>query len=498
LTALVDKSFLRLEANGRYQMHPLLQHYAAEKWDAYPTPEKEGAMALFSDYYAAFMQQREPDLRTSRLPSALDEIDGVANNVRQGWIWAARLQRADAQERYLTGFFQFLQLRGRFQDGLVLFTLAADEIDDPALLGMVLNMQAMFHFRLSQYREAETAVQKSLALTLDGDDYQRVQAAGLQVLGHVKYGLGDYAAAEQQYQQSVSLFQQAKDPLGQAKSLNSLGVIKRLRGRYDEAQAHLQQALTIVRELDDVYDAAVSLNNLGSVLRLLGEYDRAQQCFEESFGYRKTIDDKNGLALTLNNLGNIASILKKPAAARAAYEESLTICQQLGDRLGVARALNNLGIEAYLGGQYREAERYHLDSLDIKRGIGDDGGMVHSYHQLGRTALAVGEGDQAWDYFEMGLKTAVHIQSAPLKLMCLVGIAPLLATHSSAAFALTVTAVALQHPALSSQMRQEAQSVHDQLVAMLGEKEVTAVQFQAKQQTVDEIAEMVLTLRNGN
>lgn len=498
LTMLVDKSFLRLEENDqfayaqykRYQMHPLLQHYAIEKWSDYPASEKSEAMAQFSDYYAIFMQSREPDLRTSRLQFVLDEIDLVANNVRQGWIWAAEQQRVDTLAHYLTGFFQFLSVRGRFQDGLDLFTLAADRVDNSALRGMILNMQGMFHFRLSQYQEAETAVQKSLSFSLDGDHSQRVQATGLQVLGHVHYGLGDYAAAEQQYQQSADLFQQANDRYGQAKSLNSLGVIKRLSGRYDEAQTHLQGALSIVRELDDLYDAAIILNNLGSVLRLLGDYDRAQQCYEESFDYRQAINDQNGLALTLNNLGNIASILKKSAAARAAYEESLTICQQLGDRLGAARALNNLGIEAYMGGQYAEAERYHLDSLNIKRDIGDDGGMVHSYHQLGCTALAVGAGGQAWDYFMLGLETAVTIQSAPLKLMCLVGIAPLLANESSPELARAITTIALQHPALSHQMREEAQTVYDRLAK-------TAVPFPAEQQTLDEVVQIVLALGDG-
>jgi hypothetical protein len=47
-------------------------------------------------------------------------------------------------------------------------------------------------------------------------------------------------------------------------------------------------------------------------------------------------------------------------------------------------------------------------------------------------------------------------------LMCLVGIAPLLAAQSSAAFALMATAVALQLPALSRQMREEAQATYDQ------------------------------------
>ena len=181
-------------------------------------------------------------------------------------------------------------------------------------------------------------------------------------------------------------------------------------------------------------------------------------------------------------------MLKKPAAARAADEESLIICQQVGDRLGVARALNNLGIELYMGGQYGEAERYHLDSLDIKRTIGDDGGMVHSYHQLGRTVLAVGDGDQAWDYFERGLKTAVSIQSAPLMLMCLVGIAPLLVTRSSVLFALTVTAVALHHPALSHYLRAEAQAVYTQLV------EEIVIPPSAAQPTLDELVRRVLAL----
>jgi hypothetical protein len=43
---------------------------------------------------------------------------------------------------------------------------------------MVLNLQAMYNFRLTKYREAETALQQSLSLSLAGDDYQRFQATG--------------------------------------------------------------------------------------------------------------------------------------------------------------------------------------------------------------------------------------------------------------------------------------------------------------------------------
>jgi len=509
LITLTDKSFLRCGPNGRYQMHPLLQSYAAEKWVAYSEQEKEQTAEQHSAYYARFMLHQGAELYTKQLQVVLDEIELEESNVWQGWQWAIEHNQLNEGFQYLDGLFRFLDMRGRFEEGVTLFKDAAEKLEtavshtNPSdlqkqnqLLGMLLNFQAMFRFRLSQYQQAKEILQKSFTLASQFEGSDRVQANGLQVFGHVSYGLGQYGKATQQYEESATLFQHIGDKRGEAKSLNSLGVISRLQGQYDKAQTCLRQSLTLFRELDDLHGAATSLNNLGTLLRIIGNYTEARECYQESFVYRKSINDQNGLALTLNNLGNIAAILEETTTARYLYEESLSICQQLGDRMGTARALNNLGILAYESALYQEAERYHLDSMSIKRGIGDHGGMAHSYYQLGRTALVVDDLPQSWLYFRQSLEMAHTVQSVPLILTGLVGIAPLLGARSSPQFALEALTVALQHTALSRQNREEAQPLYDQLVLAVGDDELTAVKARAKKRELNEIVQSIFDLGN--
>jgi len=506
LTMFVDKSLLRVGPNGRYQMHPLLQRYVTEKWDSYPSSEREMASTKHSITYADFMYQHGAGLYSSRLQETLDKIELEANNILQGWQWAIQYQQLGVAKKYLEGLFRFLEFRGRFQEGVKIFKDAAEQLETAVsptnsaeqqtlqLLGMLLNFQAMFRFRLSQYRQAKEVIEKSLCIAEKIEDSSQVTANGLQVLGHVSYGFGNYSEAEQYYTQSADIFQLIGDKRGQAKSLNSLGMINRLQGQYDNAQTYLRQSLTLFRELDDLHGAATSLNNLGTVLRILGNYVEARQCYQESYGYRKTINDQNGLALTLNNLGNIAAILEEPTTARYLYEESLSICQQMGDRMGIARALNNLGILAHTGGMYPDAEQYHLDSMSIKRQIGDHGGMVHSYYQLGRTALAVEDKIQAWLYFRQALEMALKINSVPLILTGLVGVTPLLEEKSSPTFALEVLIVVLNHPALSRLMKEEAQPLYEQLVTRLSDEMITAVQSGIEQRDLNDIVQAVFDL----
>ncbi len=505
LSALVNKSFLRCEPDGRYQMHPLLQRYAATKLAEYPQ-EKESAARRHAAYYANFMFRQKQALQSSRLPTALTEIKTEIDNVQQGWAQAVQGDKLNELEQYLEGLFLFLEIEGRFQEGITMLEEAVAQLETAAatnpanrqkreqMIGMLLNTQSLFYFRLSQYQRAKKLLQKSLALSSRNGGSPKVQAAGLQVLGHVAYGLGDYTEAEQRYRQSITLFRQIGDRWGEAKLLSSLGVINRLQGQYSAAQKNLRQSLSIYREIGDPRGTAVALNNLGTTLRALGNYAEARQCYQESFAQRKAINDQNGIALTLNNLGNIAAVLEELTTARYLYEESLTICRQLGDRMGTARALNNLGILAHTGGRYAEADRYHLDSVSIKRAIGDRGGMVHSYHHLGRAAMMLGNNQQAWLYFRQALEIASEMKSAPLTLMSLVGAVPLLEQKASPEFVLEMLAVILQRPALSRQIREEAQESYARVAVKLDENQITAVQKQAKKKKLADITQAAFDL----
>ena len=76
LAGLVDKSFLRLSASGRYEVQELTRQYGEEHLDAVPDTRKE-AQDRQCAYYASFLHQRQAALRGRNQAAALDEIEAV-------------------------------------------------------------------------------------------------------------------------------------------------------------------------------------------------------------------------------------------------------------------------------------------------------------------------------------------------------------------------------------------------------------------------------------
>src|SRR6266545_5842551 len=84
LARLVDKSLLRAERDGRYDMHELLRQFAAEKLDADAGAE-ERTRERHSAFYLAWLQRKEPELKGRQQLHALDEVEREFENVRGAW-----------------------------------------------------------------------------------------------------------------------------------------------------------------------------------------------------------------------------------------------------------------------------------------------------------------------------------------------------------------------------------------------------------------------------
>src|SRR5262249_17869227 len=85
LSALIDKSLLRVDANGRYDIHELLRQFAAEKLQE--SGQFAAAREAHCDYFVAFMQHKWEPMRTEGKTAVLDEIGLEFDNVRTAWQW---------------------------------------------------------------------------------------------------------------------------------------------------------------------------------------------------------------------------------------------------------------------------------------------------------------------------------------------------------------------------------------------------------------------------
>jgi hypothetical protein len=87
LSALGDKSLLRLDVNGRYQIHELLRQYAAEQLKK-SASDVQQTQADHANYYIQFLHQRRQDVAGGRQREALFEIKEELDNIRVAWLWA--------------------------------------------------------------------------------------------------------------------------------------------------------------------------------------------------------------------------------------------------------------------------------------------------------------------------------------------------------------------------------------------------------------------------
>src|SRR5512146_447935 len=84
LSALVDKSLVRRNPDGRYDLHEVLKRYAAEKLDESPQ-QKADVQEAFHHYYLAMMQDLAEALKGSAQKEALAKRQEESDNLRAAW-----------------------------------------------------------------------------------------------------------------------------------------------------------------------------------------------------------------------------------------------------------------------------------------------------------------------------------------------------------------------------------------------------------------------------
>jgi predicted ATPase len=378
LKSLIEKSLLRIVTAGRYEMHEIIRQYVAEKLAVY-SENSQQVRAKHCDYFAAFLQQREPDLLgEQRKPLA--EIVVEKDNVYAAWNWAVAHNRVTELGRSLVSFHLFHYAQGWIQEGEKAFRQAVEALKvtsgGPKLvLAQLLARHGHFTYRLGLHRQAKTILSDSLAMLRQIDDngsfhIQQEKAFSLYYLSAAVRVDGESQHARQLCQESLSLYRSGNNQRGMASALKLLGIIAGTAGDYEDARQHFQEALEIYRHLDDQEGIANTLNDLGVVADRLGQYVAAQRLHRECLAIRRKNGHLWGIATSLNNLGLLAYEQGSYVVARDTLQESLGFQEQLGDQYEIANCLANLGLTFCALEEYQEARRAFLKALRFAIEIG--------------------------------------------------------------------------------------------------------------------------------
>ncbi len=318
LSALVDKSLLRLTGSGRYEVHELLRQYAEEKLreDA----DNAQARDRHSHYFADFMHDRADDLKGRRQRPALDEIEADFENVRTGWNRAVERQDGEAILRSLESLYLFCEMRSRFHEGMELFWHAHSRLTGQPEVANSAFTRWVELWRLSaQFPEGYETVVRQINACLDSAWQRegRAEAAFcLWTLGVVAHSIGD-SVMNGHFEKSMALYEQIGDRF-------------------------------YIAKVADFLAASYSFPDTYNV-------DQYFKLTHYSIDLRRAIGDRFGLALAITNLKVAAMDSGDTVAAERYLDETDALFNEVGSRFGIIRNNSLRGELAFQAGEFDTA-----------------------------------------------------------------------------------------------------------------------------------------------
>jgi tetratricopeptide (TPR) repeat protein len=254
---------------------------------------------------------------------------------------------------------------------------------------------ALFRFWDMREHLTEGRTRLETVLRLSGGERSKEQARVLHFLGALTTAQGDYLAAENFLQQSLTLYEELGDESGIAASLNALAVSARDRGDYSSAQSNFERSLACWRLLPDRLAIARCLHNLANVVKVRGDYPRALWALREATDIFEELGDRSGASWSINQQGDIARAQNDMAAAGGLYQRALSAFREAGDLWGLGRSLTDLAYIECEQGHHLAAHAAYREALEIFAGLGHRRGIARVLEGSACLALAQGQAERA-------------------------------------------------------------------------------------------------------
>lgn len=206
-----------------------------------------------------------------------------------------------------------------------------------------------FWQRHGYYSEGRRWLQQILSQLEQTTVPEALRARTLQTAAMLTYRQRDRAGALRLLGDSLALYRELPDLVGQARVYFDLGWIAIDQENWTDAIRLNQESLALAREVDDPYAMYQALTNLGWAHLCTGEQS-AETVFEEAHELAKSIGHTKGVAVSLANLAWIA--LRRGDWARSINlaQDSLRLCHLLGEREVMAECLEILAFAELIRG----------------------------------------------------------------------------------------------------------------------------------------------------
>jgi len=330
LMALVNKSLLRRDPDGRFSIHELLRQYASEQLER--SGGADAASAAHSQHYLYDLGGRVDQA------GGLDEVEADIDNLRIAWSWAVGQHDYAAIDAALDNLHHFCIRRSRYWDALKFFNQALD-LAEPSPDDI--NPRTILRLRECRGK---------VRILLGMEEF----AGAVADLTHVReaaHHMGDHA-----WERQLLIY---------------LGQIYRKTERHDEAVRHLNEVIHFARANHNPRAVADALYHLGTVYWDEGDNTNRGAYDQEAIEICEALGLRDIVAVQAHHgMGESLVMSGQPGLAIQRFNESLELARQVGDHSFESENLQMIGW-ALLGsigiGDYRQALDFHTRALAISQ-----------------------------------------------------------------------------------------------------------------------------------
>ncbi|HEX6900793.1 MAG TPA: CHAT domain-containing tetratricopeptide repeat protein [Thermoanaerobaculia bacterium] len=239
------------------------------------------------------------------------------------------------------------------------------------------------------------------------------EADVLYALGFARVSLDSYAAAAEDYRQSLALFRTEGREREAGRTLNDLALAHRFLGDSRRAAELYQEALALNRRVGDRWAEATSWNGLGRVYDVTGETENALSCYEKALALWRGIGDRRRETSTLKNLGELYLKLGDSGKALEPLNAALVLAQAAGQDRETGALLALIGQAHSRAGQHARGIDLLRRALDLQRRAGDLRGEAVTLNDLGWAWLLARRPREARDCFARSIPLLHRLGDGP-------------------------------------------------------------------------------------
>jgi DNA-binding winged helix-turn-helix (wHTH) protein/tetratricopeptide (TPR) repeat protein len=276
-----------------------------------------GAAQIWAKLVA--LHPQDPDFRlqlVDKLASAAKYDDAVA-----ALAAARKLPGAADDPRYELAAAQIESARGNGAMLIPHARLALQQARERGETGLVAQAELQLGIALDVDQQAEPMLRKAAAdFRVIGNPHG--EALAWQNLGNLMDGRNQIAAAREDYQRAMTIYQGVGDLGGEAAVYDDLSRMLWNAGDRDGTEAALRQALAIGRETDDKVRQAWSLTGLATVMSDESAGDDVAAMYREAIELDRQSGDRGHLVFALSTYADLLRVRGELDAARDACNEA--------------------------------------------------------------------------------------------------------------------------------------------------------------------------------